>query len=169
MIKRFVIEAVMIAVHGQLLVPNCPVEYVIPYTTIMELYEMKEGTDSIMEDSEDDTRIKSLIGEMIVFFEDPFNRKKIERALTAPWRKSAPLPINASVSFIVINASEEAQYGEQLDPIETELILTSLHENIPLLTDQLEFLEQIVHMGIPIQVYDVEDYEYALEEDSLLT
>ncbi|MGV2644703.1 ADP-heptose synthase, partial [Clostridium perfringens] len=39
MTRIFVTEAVMLAIYGQLLVPPKPVEYIIPYTTILELYE----------------------------------------------------------------------------------------------------------------------------------
>ena len=48
MSRRFVIEAVMIAIYGQLLLPKRPVEYRIPYTTVMELYDMKDSPDPLM-------------------------------------------------------------------------------------------------------------------------
>lgn len=35
MSRRFVIEAVMVAIYGELLVPQAPVEYIVPYTTVM--------------------------------------------------------------------------------------------------------------------------------------
>ena len=105
MSRRFVIEAVMIAIYGQLLLPKRPVEYRIPYTSVMELYDMKDSPDPVMPESEDDAYVKSKIGEMISYFEDPFNKKKIERALMAPWRESPPLPINENVSLVIVNAA----------------------------------------------------------------
>ncbi|KIL34725.1 ADP-heptose synthase [Cohnella kolymensis] len=164
MSRRFVIEAVMIAIYGQLLLPKRPVEYRIPYTTIMELYDMKDSPDPLMPEAEDDAYVKIKIGEMISFFEDPFNKKKLERALLAPWRESPPLPINDKVTMVIVNASENMQYGEVLDPIETEVILTSLRLQCPILTDQIEFQEKVVQNGIPVQLYDIDDFEFAVEE-----
>ncbi|RUS47111.1 ADP-heptose synthase [Cohnella sp. AR92] len=163
--RRFVIEAVMIATYGQLLLPKRPVEYRIPYSTIMELYDMKDSPEPIMPEPEDDRHVKAKVAEMIQFFEDPFNKKKLERALLAPWRESPPLPINEHVTFIVVNAVENMQYGEVFDPIETELILTSLRLQCPILTDQIEFQDKAVQNSIPVLLYDIDDYEFALEED----
>ena len=161
--RRFVIEAVMTAIYGQLLVPGRPVEYIIPYSTILELYDMRDSDEPVMPDPEDDAHVKQKIGELIAFLEESFNKKKIERALVAPWRSSPPLLINENVTFTVIYAVENAQYGEIFDPIETELILTSQREQSPLLTDQLEFVDKLIEEEVPVQVFDVEDFEYALE------
>jgi hypothetical protein len=168
MSKAFIMEAVMLTVHGQLLTPGCPVEYIIPYTSIMELYEMKDGSESIMPTPEDDAHVKRKIGELIAYFEDPFNKKKVEKALQMAWRKSPPLPINNQVTFTIIYALENAEYGEGFDPIETELILTAIKEKLPLLTDQLDFIDKLIDAQIPIQAYDVEDFEFAVEGDFLL-
>src|SRR5690606_665519 len=126
--RRFVIEAVMVAIYGEIMFPNRPVEYLLPYSTLMELYEIKESTEPIMPDPADDAHVKQKILELIEFFAEPFNRKKVEKAFPAPWRLSPPLLVNENVSFIVVNCMENAQYGETFDPIETELILTSLRE-----------------------------------------
>lgn len=168
MYSKFVIEAVMVAVYGQLMCPGKPITYVMPYKTIMELYEMKDSGEWIVPDEADDEHVKQKIGEMIEFFEDPFNRKKLERALVAPWRASAPLIVNEEVSFIVVNAADQAQFGELFDPIETELILAASRENIPILTDQIEFLDKLIESGIDVQAFDIEDFEFALEEDLTL-
>ncbi|HUC90556.1 MAG TPA: ADP-heptose synthase [Paenibacillus sp.] len=162
--RRFVIEAVMVATYGQLLVPNRPVDYVIPYSTIMELYDMKEGAEPVMDDPEDDRHVKTKIAELIEFFQDPLNKKKIERALQVPWRESSPLILNENVSFIVMNALDNAQFGEFFDPIETEQILTAGRLQIPLLTDQLELQDRIIEAEAPVQIYDIEDFEFAVEE-----
>lgn len=77
--RRFVIEAVMIATYGHLLVPSRPVEYVIPYSSIAELYEMRESSDPVMEDPDDDSHVKSKINELITFFENALNRKKLKK------------------------------------------------------------------------------------------
>src|SRR5690606_5370124 len=105
------------------------------------------------------------ITELIAFFEDPFNKKKLEKALISPWKKSSPMLVNEHVTFSVIYAVENAQYGELLDPVETELILTSIREQIPLLTDQFEFIDKLIEGEIPVQAYDIEDFEFAVEED----
>jgi hypothetical protein len=168
MSRTFIMEAVMLAVHGQLLTPERPVEYIIPYTTIMELYEMKDGAEPIMPTPDDDAHVKSKIGELIAYFEDPFNKKKIEKALQMAWRKSPPLPINKHVSMTIVNAVENEEYGEGFDPIETELILVAIKEKAPLLTDQLDFIDKLIDAQIPIEAFDVEDFEFAVEGDLLL-
>ncbi|WP_219837477.1 ADP-heptose synthase [Paenibacillus sp. R14(2021)] len=162
--RRFVIEAVMVATYGQLLVPSRPVDFVLPYSTIMELYDMKDGTEPVMDDPEDDAHVKSKISELIAFFEDPFNRKKIERALQMPWRESPPLLLNDMIQFTVVHAVDNAQYGEYFDPIETELLLTSIKLSVPLLSDQFEFQDKLLEAEVPVQVYDIEDYEFAVEQ-----
>lgn len=163
--RRLVTEAVMLAIYGQLMVPVRPVEYVIPYSTIMELYELVSGQEPIMNHSEEDEYIRKNIGELIQYFEEPLNKKKLERALAAPWRKSPSLPINDNVTLTVIYALENAEYGEAFDPIETDLILIAIREKAPLLTDQFEFLDKLVQAQIPVQVFDIDDFEYSLDED----
>jgi len=163
--RRFIIEAVLMAIYGQLLMPGRQVEYIIPYTTILELYDMKESTEPVMPDPEDDAHVKGKISELIAFFEDPFNKKKLEKALMAPWKKSAPLLVNEHTTFTVVYAVENAQYGETFDPVETELILTSMRESAPLLTDQFEFIEKLIDAEVPVQAYDIEDFEFAVDED----
>lgn len=162
--RRFIIEAVLIAIYGELMVPSRSVQYLIPYSTILELYELKDSKDPIMPEADDDIHVKRNIGELLAFFDDSFNKKKLERALQAPWRLSPPMPINERVTLIVVNAMENAQYGEAFDPIETEVILTSLREQSPILTDQLELMAKIIQEEISVQLYDVYDFEFAVEE-----
>lgn len=163
--RRFVIEAVMAVVYGQLLVPGQPVEYIIPYSTVMELYEFQSGRIPVMPEEEDDALVKSRIFDLIRFLEEPLNKKKIERALAVPWRKSPAILVDDRVSFTIVNAMDNAQYGDSFDPIETELTLTSIREQAPLLTDQIEFVDRVVQSGIPVQIVDIDDFEYALEAD----
>ncbi|MDF2959668.1 MAG: ADP-heptose synthase [Paenibacillus sp.] len=165
--RRLVIEAVMIAIYGEMLVPDRDVEYLVPYSTIQELYELRESKDPIMPDPDDEHHVRVKIGELISLLEEPFNRKKIERALSVPWAKSTPLPLNSKVSLTIIYAVENAEYGEHFDPIETDLILTSLHEKAPLLTDQPEFTDKLIEAEVPVQVFDMEDFDYAVEGESL--
>ncbi len=162
--RRFVIEAVMVATYGQLLVPAHPVDYLIPYSTIMELYDMKDGAEPVMDDPDDDRHVKAKIGELIEFFQDPLNKKKIERALQVPWRESSPLILNENVSFIVVNALDNAVYGETFDPVETEQILTASRLQIPILTDQLELQDRIIDAEAPVQLFDIEDFDFAVEQ-----
>jgi hypothetical protein len=163
--RRFVIEAVMLASYGQLLVPDRPVQYIIPYSSLMELYEMVDSPEPVMEDPEDDKYVKRNIRELIRFFEEPLNRKKIEKALSVPWRASSPLIVNDLVSIVVVNAYDMEQYGESFDPIETELVVIAGQNSVPVLTDQIEFTEKVIEHEVPVQVFDVEDYEYALEAE----
>ncbi|MFC5648483.1 ADP-heptose synthase [Paenibacillus solisilvae] len=162
--RRFVVEAVMIATYGQLLVPSRPVDFVLPYSTILELYDMKDGKEPVMDDPEEDAHVKQKIAELISFFEDALNRKKIERALQMPWRASSPLLLNDMIQFTVVHAVDNASYGEYFDPIETELLLTSLKLSVPLLSDQFEFQDRLLEAEVPVQVYDIEDYEFAVEQ-----
>ncbi|MDF2937718.1 MAG: ADP-heptose synthase [Paenibacillaceae bacterium] len=163
--RRFVAEAVMLAIYGQLLVPAQPVEYVMPYSSLMELYDLLESPEPIMAIEEDDSHVRTFIKGLIGFFEEPLNKKKIERALASPWKKSPALLVNERVSVTVVYALENAEYGEKFDPIETDLILLSLREKLPVLTDQLEFVDKLIHATVPVQVFDIEDFEYALEAD----
>ena len=162
--RRFVIEAVMVATYGQLLVPSLPVEYVLPYTTILELYEMKDSSEPIMDDPEEDAFVRGKIVELIQFFEDSLNRKKIERSLQMPWRESSPLILNDRIQFTVVNSMDNAHYGEYFDPVETELLLTASKLEIPLLSDQYEFQDKLIEAEVPVQVFDIEDFDYAVEE-----
>lgn len=162
--RRFVIEAVMIATYGHLLVPSRPVDFIVPYSSIAELYDMRDGTQPVMDDPEEDGHVRAKINELIVFFEDPLNRKKIEKALQVPWRESAPLLLNDNIQFTVVHAVDNAQYGERFDPVETELLLSAIKLDVPLLSDQFEFQDKLIEAEVPVQVYDIEDFEFAVEE-----
>jgi hypothetical protein len=162
--RRFVIEAVLVATYGHLLVPSRPIDYVVPYSSIAELYEMRDGAEPVMDDPDDDGHVKTKINELISFFEDSLNRKKIEKAMQVPWRVSSPLLLSDTIQFTVVHAVDNAHYGELFDPIETELLLTCLKLNLPLLSDQFEFQDKLIEAEVPVQVYDIEDFEFAVEE-----
>ncbi|WP_010272696.1 hypothetical protein [Paenibacillus senegalensis] len=162
--RSFVIEAVMLAAYGELLVPSREVTYFVPYSSIGELYELLECGDPIMPDEDDDAYVKERIKEFIAFLEEPFNAKKLERALAMPWRQSPPLLLNDKTRLVVVSAMDNGEYGENFDPIETELLLLSLRNHTPLLTDQFELIEKVIEAAIPVQVVDLEDFEFALEE-----
>ncbi|CAM3260913.1 ADP-heptose synthase [Paenibacillus lupini] len=167
--RRFVIEAVMVATYGHLLIPSRPVDYVVPYSSILELYDMRDGAEPVMDDLDDDAHVKSKIGELITFFEDPLNRKKIERSMQVPWKESSPLILNDMIHFTIVHAVDNAHYGEYFDPIETELLLTSSKLQIPLLSDQFEFQDKLLEARVPVQIYDIEDFEFAVEEGISMT
>lgn len=93
MTRIFVTEAVMLAIYGQLLVPPTPVEYIVPYTTILELYELHASEEQLMNNTADDQHVKMKIRELISYFEEPLNKKKIDRALQVPWAKSPMIPV----------------------------------------------------------------------------
>ncbi|MCS7462139.1 ADP-heptose synthase [Paenibacillus doosanensis] len=166
--KQFVIEAVMLAVYGEMLVPSQPVEYIIPYTTIRELYELKDTPEPIMPDAKDETHVRTKIKELIELLEEPLNRKKIEKALTVPWTQSPPMPLSDHVTLTMVNSFDNEEYGEAFDPIETELILTAMRAQAPIMTDQLELIEKIIEAEIPVQVFDLDDFEFAVEEEGMV-
>ncbi|ANA83073.1 hypothetical protein PVOR_22149 [Paenibacillus vortex V453] len=163
MTRIFVTEAVMLAIYGQLLIPSKPVEYIIPYTTILELYELHTTDEHLMNSSADDQHVKIKIGELISYFEEPLNKKKIERALQVPWAKSPSIPVGETTRVSVMNTMDTAPYGESFDPIETELLLASQRAEAPILTDQYELIQRIVDSALPVQVYDIDDFDFALE------
>ncbi|MBT2759647.1 ADP-heptose synthase [Paenibacillus sp. ISL-20] len=163
MTRIFVTEAVMLAIYGQLLVPTKPVEYIIPYTTILELYELHTTEEHLMNSSADDQHVKIKIGELISYFEEPLNKKKIERALQVPWSKSPTIPVSETTRVSVMNTMDTAPYGESFDPVETELLLASQRAAAPILTDQYELIQRIVESALPVQVYDIDDFDFALE------
>ncbi|MCM3782856.1 ADP-heptose synthase [Neobacillus mesonae] len=167
--RQLVTEAVMVAIYGQLLAPSAPVEYLVPYTTVLELYELQSSPEPLMELAEEDQHVKKKIGELITYFEEPFNKKKISKALQTPWAKSSSILLDDKVSISIIGAMDTAQYGDFFDPIETELLLTAQRFNLPLLTDQAEWIGRIIEASVPVQVYDIEDFEYALENDDFST
>jgi hypothetical protein len=168
MSHKFVIEAVLLAIYGQLLSPSRRVEYMIPYSTILELHDIHYSGESVMPDEEEDIHVKQKIAEIIAFLEEPLNKKKIERALLATWRVSAPLLVNESTSLLIVCSEEKGQFGDVFDPIETELILMSQREQVPILTDQIDLLERIFQEEIDTQVYDIEDFDFALEDTIII-
>lgn len=162
--RSFVIEAVMLAAYGELLVPSRDVTYFIPYSSIGELYELLEYGDPIMPEPEDDAHVKAKIKEFLAFLQEPFNAKKLERALAGPWRQSPPILLTDRARLIVVSAMDNGEFGEDFDPIETELLLVSLREKIPFLTDQLELIARVIEAAIPVQIVDLEDFHFAVEE-----
>ncbi len=115
MTRIFVTEAVMLAIYGQLLVPPTPVEYIVPYTTILELYELHASEEQLMNNTADDQHVKMKIRELISYFEEPLNKKKIDRALQVPWAKSPMIPVGESTTVTVMNTLDTATYGEAFD------------------------------------------------------
>ncbi len=166
MSRQFVTEAVMMAIYGQLLVPSSPVEYIVPYTTIMELYELRDSDEPLMNRPDDDKHVKLKIRELIDYFEEPLNSKKINRCLAIPWAKSSAILLGGQAQITIINSMDTETYGEVFDPIETELLLSSQREKVPILTDQFELIQRIIEGGIPVQVYDIDDFDFAMEEES---
>lgn len=126
---------------------------------------MRDSSDPVMDNPEDDGHVKQKINELIQFFEDSLNRKKIEKALQVPWRESSPLLLDENIQFTVVHAIDNAEYGERFDPIETELLLTAMKLDIPLLSDQFEFMDKLIEAEVPVQVFDIEDFEFALESE----
>ncbi|MEO3945394.1 ADP-heptose synthase [Gorillibacterium sp. CAU 1737] len=159
---RFVTEAVMLAVYGNLIVPDKPVEFLVPASTITDLYDYLDDPEPIVMDL-DPEELRNTIKRLIEFFELPFFAKQIQNALLVPWRKTSALPLADQVTVSVINTLENAEYGEAFNEIDTELILAAIREKALLLTDQFELVDRILEQGIPVIVVDVEDFEYAVE------
>ena len=62
-----------------------------------------------------------------------------------------------------MNTMDTAPYGESFDPVETESLLASQRAEAPILTDQYELIQRIVESALPVQVYDIDDFDFALE------
>ncbi|WP_028589302.1 hypothetical protein [Paenibacillus massiliensis] len=167
MSRQFVTEAVMLAIYGQLLSAAESVEYIVPYTSFLELYELQETSDPLMDNTADDEYVKKKIRELVGYLEEPLNQKKIRRALQMPWGASAPILVGDTTAVTIVNAVDAAQFGDDFDPIETELVLTAQRRQLPLLTDQIEWIQRLLEHTIPVQVYDIEDFEFALEDPML--
>lgn len=163
MSRRFVIEAVMVAIYGELLAPKTAIEYIVPYTTIIELYELHHSADAIIDNPLQDKLVKHRIEQLITYLELPFHRKRLERSLHIPWSQSAPIVFSENITLTVVNAMEQEQYGEYFDPIETEMVLIAEREKVPVLTDQIEFIGKIVEGQVPVQVFDIADFQFAVE------
>lgn len=163
MSKQFVIEAIMLAIYGELMAPSQPVEYLIPASTIYELDEFIQSPEPIMPYSGDDQYVRRIMQEMSQFFSDPFNRKRLEKGLIAPWSK-VPFTFPNGVTLTIIKVEDNAMWGEIFDPIETQLLLTSIRFEVPLITDQPDYQDRILEYIVPVQFYDVDDFDFALEQ-----
>ncbi|WP_232698269.1 ADP-heptose synthase [Brevibacillus daliensis] len=164
--KQFVIEAVMLAVYGNLLVTKEAVEYIIPSSTISELHDYVNDSTPMMQSSADEERVRTIIKEMIQYFNMPFHRKQMERSLLAPW-SAISIKYSELVQFTIVKAEDTCMWDDFFDPIETELILTAMKREAPLLTDQDEWEDRLLEYMIPIQFYDIDDFEYAMEQKSV--
>jgi hypothetical protein len=161
--KQFVIEAIMLAIYGELMAPAEPVEYLIPLSTIYELDEFYHSPEPIMPDPADDKHVRQIMWQMIQFFSDPFNRKRLEKSLIAPW-SSVTFPFQNGVTLRVVKVDDNAMWGELFDPVETQLLLTAMRFEKPLLTDQTDWQDRILEYVVPVQFYDIDDFEFALEQ-----
>ncbi|HEU4962298.1 MAG TPA: ADP-heptose synthase [Bacilli bacterium] len=162
--KRFVLEPVLFAIFSELLEPIEPIEYVIPYVSVIELYDLKDS-DQVVMDLSQDARVKGNIEQLIAFFEQPFVRKKMERTLKVPWMKSAPILFSETVTITVVNSLDNAEFGEAFDPVETELLLTARREQLPIISDQLEFQKRVHEARIGLTVIDVAEIGFRVDED----
>jgi hypothetical protein len=161
--KQFVIEAIMLAIYGELMAPSEPVEYLIPASTIYELDEFYHSPEPIMPDPADDRHVRKIMQEMIQFFSDPFNRKRLEKGLIAPW-STVPFSFPNGVTLKVVKVEDNAMWGEIFDPVETQLLLTAMRFEAPLITDQTDWQDRILEYVVPVQFYDIDDFEFALEQ-----
>lgn len=161
--RTFVTEPVVLAIFGELLSPPEPVRFLFPLSAVREL-QILVG-EKLSSDKEEQAAIQANIERLLAFWENPFVRKRIEPVTVAPWRMSHPILYNDKVTFQVVNAVDTAAYGEEFDPIETELILLAIKEDVPLLIEDPSVHERIIQLGIPVQVFDVADFEFALEEE----
>ncbi|MBL0386277.1 ADP-heptose synthase [Tumebacillus sp. ITR2] len=161
--QRYVLEPVLFAIFGELLYPNEPLEYLIPYSTVMELYELLE-TDQIVTDPLQNTLVKQHVRGLIEFFEQPLVKKKMDKILRVPWTKSSPILFSENVTFTVVFSIDNAEFGETFDPIETELILLARREQVPIISDQLEFEQRVVTSKVQVTVVDVADFGFLLDD-----
>lgn len=161
--RTFVTEPLVLALFSELLLPSYPVRYLIPYSSLQELYLF--GNERLSEDEEEQNVIMENITILIDFFENPFVKKKIDSIASIPWAVSKPILYHEQVSFQVVNSTESAEFGDEFDPIETELLLLAAKENVPLLIEDPSIQQRIIDYDVSVQVYDVADFEFALEED----
>ncbi|MFM1654001.1 ADP-heptose synthase [Brevibacillus sp. B_LB10_24] len=161
--KQFVLEAVMLAIYGELMSPDHPVEYIIPSSTIYELEEIRHSPEPIMLNPEDDRHVREVMDTMIKYFDEPFTRKQMEKALVAPW-STITIPFQEMVHLTVIKAEDNEMWGEAFDPIETQLMLSAIRLQVPLLTDQIEWQDRMIEHNVALQFYDVEDFQFAVEQ-----
>lgn len=161
--QRFVLEPILLAIFGELLFPIEPVEYLMPYSTVLELYELLES-EQIVTDPAQNELVKQNLEQLVAFFERPFVRKKMEKILRMPWTKSTPILFSERVQFTVVFAIDNAEFGEKFDPIETELLLLARQEQLPIISDQLPFQQRIVEANIPVPVLDVAEFGFFVEE-----
>ena len=165
--QRFVLEAILFAIfQEELLYPTEPVEYLIPYTTLIELYEMHDE-DEIVSDLAENERVKENLAGLIAFFEQPLVKKKINRMLKVPWQKSTPILFSELVTLTVVFSIDNAEFGETFDPCETEAILIAQRENVPIISDQLDFQQRVLDMRLPVMFIDIMDFGFVVEEDFL--
>ncbi|WP_255298433.1 ADP-heptose synthase [Brevibacillus dissolubilis] len=153
----------MLAIYGELLMPARPVEYIIPLTTIYELEEFLHSPQEIMRDPDEEKQVREVVGYMIKYFQDPFKRKKMEKSLVAPW-STITFPYSERVSLTVMRTDDNAMWGEIFDPVETELLLAAMKAEAPLLTDQVELEDRMLEFMVPVQFYDIDDFEFAVEQ-----
>ncbi|KEO82051.1 ADP-heptose synthase [Tumebacillus flagellatus] len=161
--QRYVLEPVLFAIFVELLYPSEPVEYLIPYSTVMELYELLES-DQIVTDPLQNELVKQNVRGLIEFFEQPLVKKKMEKILRVPWTKSSPILFSEHVTFTVVFSIDNAEYGETFDPVETELLLLARREGVPIISDQLEFEQRVVSSKAPVTVVDVADFGFLIED-----
>ncbi|GAX89511.1 ADP-heptose synthase [Effusibacillus lacus] len=160
--RSFAVEPVVLAIYGELLQPSVPVRFLMPLSAVEELGLFLE--ENFSSDEEEQAAIHSNIKRLVSFFDNPFVRKKTTLAGHPPWSVSKPVVYNEFVTVQVVNTVDTAAFGEEFDPIETELILLAMKENVPILTEDPFLQDRIVNSGLDVQVYDVEDFEFALEE-----
>lgn len=165
MSKTFVTELVVLAMYGELLQPPQPVCFLLPYSSLEELYMLlDEPAIGGTAEPEDQADMLASIQHLLQFLENPFVQKKIGRVLQIPWTVSHPIIYNEQVTFQFVNAQDTEFYGEEFDPIETELIEIAARHNVPLLIEDTSIHQRIIELELTVQVYDVADYVFALEE-----
>ncbi|MNW69617.1 hypothetical protein D3C74_486640 [compost metagenome] len=47
------------------------------------------------------------------------------------------------------------------------MLLTSQRLSIPILTDQVELIARIIESESPVQVFDIDDFDFAMDDESL--
>lgn len=156
-------EPLVLAMFSELLFPSYPVRYLFPYSALQELYLLTN--ERFSDDEEEEAVIHDHISTLIRFFENPFVKKKIDQTAAIPWAVSKPILYNEHISFQVVNSLDSGEFGEEFDPIETELLLIAVKEQAPLLIEDLSIQQRIIDFEIPIRVFDVADFAFALEED----
>lgn len=156
--RRLVIEAAVFVTYGKFLLPDLAIDYYIPYSTILELFDIERTTKPIMEDPAEDVIVKRKVTQFLQYLNHPHNRRTIDTALQTAWAVSEPIIYFDTIRLVIVNAIDQSQFTNKFDSIETELIMTALKFDAPLLCDQFQLQQNIEAANLGVHVLDIDEF-----------